>query len=165
MSTHAKKNTSDTEQLEAHGYSETQFRVLLEKSRDAVALFGEDAKLLYISPAVEYMFGYTRDEYRRLEHGFDLLHPDDKEHSLATVSALLATPEEHVIIQHRVRHKQGAYRWIEATMTNLLTDPDVQAIVATFRDITVRKQAEERQQLLDEASKLLVSSIDHQITL
>jgi PAS domain S-box-containing protein len=165
MSTHARKDTMDIEQLEARGYSEAQFRALLEKSRDAVALFGEDTKVLYISPAVEYILGYTPDEYKRLEHGFDLLHPDDKEHSLALVRALLATAEERVIMQHRVRHKQGTYRWIEVTMTNLLTDPDVHAIVATFRDITERKQDEERQQLLDEASKLLVSSLDHQITL
>ncbi len=65
MSIHARKDTTDIEQLEAPGYSEAQFRALLEKSRDAVALFGEDAKLLYISPAVEYILTLCANCFRR----------------------------------------------------------------------------------------------------
>ena len=35
--------------------------------------------------------------------------------------------------------------WVEGTFTNLMDDPDVQAIVANYRDITQQKAAEEKQ--------------------
>src|SRR5258706_13999328 len=39
---------------------------------------------------------------------------------------------------------------MEGTGTNLLADPNVGAIVGNYRDITERKQAEERQRVLQE---------------
>src|SRR5258708_28296649 len=39
---------------------------------------------------------------------------------------------------------------MEGTATNLLADPSVGAIVGNYRDITERKQAEERQRVLQE---------------
>src|SRR5205823_12819237 len=41
----------------------------------------------------------------------------------------------------------------------------VGAIVGNYRDITERKHAEQRQHLLNEATNVLVSSLDHQLTL
>jgi signal transduction histidine kinase len=41
-----------------------------------------------------------------------------------------------------MRHKNDTYRWCEGTITDMLQDPDVQAIVSNFRDITERKNAE-----------------------
>jgi signal transduction histidine kinase len=55
-------------------------------------------------------------------------------------------------------HKDGSWRWIELTRSNLLGEPSVQAVVFNFRDITERKQAEaERSRLetrLRQAEKL-----------
>ena len=43
----------------------------------------------------------------------------------------------------RVRHKDGAWRWVEITSRNLLDEPGVRAVVSNVRDITGRKIAEE----------------------
>ena len=43
-------------------------------------------------------------------------------------------------------HKDGSWRWVESTFTNLLAEPGVEAIVINFRDITERKQAQDAQQ-------------------
>ncbi|TMC61541.1 MAG: PAS domain S-box protein, partial [Chloroflexota bacterium] len=61
---------------------------------------------------------------------------------------LLATPGYSETRQFRGLHKNGSWRWVEATATNLLDAPGVQAIVTNFHDITERKQAEEAQRLL-----------------
>ena len=37
----------------------------------------------------------------------------------------------------------GSWRWNEATVTNMLNEPGVNAIVVNYRDITERKQAED----------------------
>jgi PAS domain-containing protein len=43
----------------------------------------------------------------------------------------------------RFRHKDGSWRWIEYTATNLLQEPEVGALVFNFRDITPQQQAEQ----------------------
>ncbi len=78
---------------------------------------------------------------------------------------LLQVPGGRDTLEYRVRHKNGSWVWIEATGSNYLHDPHIQAIVGNFHNITERKQAEERQQLLNETSEKLASSLDHQITL
>ena len=42
----------------------------------------------------------------------------------------------------RARRRDGSWRWIESTTTNLLHDPAVHALVSNYRDITERKAAE-----------------------
>ena len=58
----------------------------------------------------------------------------------------------------KVQHKDGSWRWIELTRSNLLHEPSVGAVVMNFRDITERKEAEaERarlEQRLRQAEKL-----------
>jgi HD-GYP domain-containing protein (c-di-GMP phosphodiesterase class II) len=45
-----------------------------------------------------------------------------------------------------LRHKDGSWRWLESTVSNLLVVSWVKAIVFNYRDITERKQAEEQTQ-------------------
>ncbi len=165
MSTDAKQPFIRSVPLSAMHTNEQRFRALLEKNRDALALFDRDLKIIYITSSVENLLGYTPDEYAQFEDCFNLLHPDDQQQSRALTMALLQTPGASLTWQHRIKHKDGMYRWIEVTMTNLLADPAVEAVLANFRNVTERKQAEERQHLLDKASSALVSSLDHQITL
>src|SRR5690606_21606807 len=47
-------------------------------------------------------------------------------------------------ITSRVLHKDGSWRWLEATVTNMLHDPDIGGIVDNFRDVTVRLQLEKQ---------------------
>jgi len=46
------------------------------------------------------------------------------------------------VVEIRVRAADGAWRWLEATCTNMLDDPAVEAVVANFRDVTERKRSE-----------------------
>ncbi len=48
------------------------------------------------------------------------------------------------------RHKDGSWRWIEATTRNLLHEPSVQAVVVNFRDITERKLAQAERERLEQ---------------
>ena len=57
-------------------------------------------------------------------------------------------------LQSRVRHRDGTWRWIESYTTNHLDTPGVNGFIVNARDITARKQANER---IEEASALLAS--------
>jgi PAS domain S-box-containing protein len=59
---------------------------------------------------------------------------------------LSKNPGSNVIIEHRIRHKDGSWRWIEAVATNLLAEPGVNAIVCNYQDIERRRQVEESEE-------------------
>ena len=144
--------------------SEERFRALIQHSADAIQLISADAKILYSSDSVEHVLGYKPEEI--LGDGpAKYLHPDDLPLFIERFTALLQNPGGQDSLVYRVRHKDGSWAWIEATGSNYLHDPQIRAIVGNFRNITRRKQAEERQRLLNEAGEKLVTSLDHQITL
>jgi diguanylate cyclase (GGDEF)-like protein len=47
-------------------------------------------------------------------------------------------------VQFRARHKDSSWRWIEGSITNLLGEESVEALVLNYRDITERKHAEQK---------------------
>jgi PAS domain S-box-containing protein len=127
---------------------EQWFRTLVEHISDAIVLLTSEGTVLYLSPSVVRVTGYTPEE-RVGMNGFALVHPDDLEYTRQRLSDLLDHPEEVITMEYRLRHKDGAWRWLGGTANNLLHDPTIGAIVVNFRDITERKQAEEeRSQLL-----------------
>jgi PAS domain S-box-containing protein len=127
---------------EALRLSERRFRALLENGSDAIALTKPDGTVVYASPATKRILGYSPEELVGQE-SFALLHPDDREHIAELYATLLQEPGRSVVTECRVRHKDGSWRWIEGVGANLLADLSVQAIVANYRDVTERKQADE----------------------
>ena len=113
--------------------------------------------MVYASPAIERVLGYTTDHLRGRQV-VDLIHPEFREAALKAREELLARPGKVSVDEAKVLHKDGSYRWIELTRSNLLHEPSVGAVVMNFRDITERKEAEaERarlEQRLRQAEKL-----------
>jgi putative nucleotidyltransferase with HDIG domain len=78
------------------------------------------------------------------QNAFELIHPDDLEGASQTFKELTQRPGWSTSLQFRLHHEDGSWRWVEAIGTNLLTNPNVQALVLNYRDITQRKFAEEQ---------------------
>jgi PAS domain S-box-containing protein len=127
---------------------EQWFRTLVEHISDGIVLLTSEGTVLYASPSVVRVTGYTPEE-RVGMNGFALVHPDDLEYTRQRLSDLLEHPGGVITVEYRLRHKDGAFRWMEGTSTNLLHDPVIGAIVVNFHNIAERKHAEEeRIQLL-----------------
>ncbi len=139
------QRTEQVRQLQRH-QSENEalhrFRVILEHSWDALALIGPDAVIRYASPSTIRILGYSVEEFvgRNI---FEFMHPDDKQRTQRLFAQLMAQPGGVISSSYRYRHKDGRWRWLEASGTNLLADPSVQAIVGNYRDITEHREAEE----------------------
>lgn len=134
--------------------SESRFRALIENSSDGIALMGPDGTILYEGPSTQHLLGYAPEENiaRRM---FDLIHPDDQADMRGRLAELVETGGV-VTAEYRVRHKDGSWRWMEGTTTNLLGEPSVRALVANFRDITERRRAEEEVRALNAQLELRV---------
>jgi len=124
-------------------HRERHFSALVTNSRDIVIVAGADGVLQYTSPAFESVLGYTSAEAHSLM-GDMLLHPDDRTALRAAMAASGLSSTSAINEEIRLRRADGDYLWFEAAISNLTDDPDVNGFVADMRDITRRKDAEER---------------------
>lgn len=118
--------------------NERRYRSLVENGADAVAIIGADGSTKYISPSITGVLGYSEDEALSM-NVFDIVHPDNVEAVKMLFMEVLEKPG--VPVQghtSRILHKDGTWRWIEATATNLIHDPVINGIVDNFRDVTDR---------------------------
>ena len=131
--------------------SEARFRSLIVNATDLITILTADGTILYESPPIERMLGYHGNELVG-RNAFDLVHPEDRAATRAAFDRALADPALEPMVEFRCRHKDGSWRWLEATGTNLLADDDVGGFVVNSRDITDRKRAnEELRTVLEEA--------------
>ena len=130
--------------------SEKRFRAMIERSADAVLLTNpQNGGIFYASPAFQRVTGYTAAELT----GSDLLrllHPDCRERAAKLRSHQLNAPGTVAMSELQFRHKDGSWRWVEATISNLLHEPGVRAVVMNLRDITERKLADAERARLEQ---------------
>ena len=122
--------------------SERRSRAMIEHGGDAIMLSGEDGKTLYVSPAVVAVEGYTPEEM--LDNADRPVHPDDRPLVEQIREQLRTQPGQPVPVTWRRKHKLGHWMWLEGVATNLLHDPAVRAVVSNYRNVTERKEAEQR---------------------
>ena len=127
---------------EAVRESARRFRAVIEYGYDVVLLLESDGSVLYASPSAERVLGYPPRELVG-GNGFDLIHPDQVEDIRNRFVAWLDQGGGVLRSEWLFRHKYGTWLWGEVTITNLLAETSVRAVVVNLRDITQRKQAEE----------------------
>jgi PAS domain S-box-containing protein len=122
--------------------SEKRFRAMIERSADGVVLIQpQSGAIFYASPGFERVTGYTLEDVRG-RPAFELLDPEHRESVRQVRDEMLRTPGKVVTQDYRLRHRDGSWRWVESTLSNLLHEPAVRAVVINVRDITERKLAE-----------------------
>lgn len=124
--------------------SEHMFRSLIENSTDAIAILSAEGKPLYISPSVTNVLGYTEQEAVNADI-YMLAHREEIPYMKSVMQDVLKSPGVPVKIRPvKMRHKNGAFIWLDATLTNMLHDPLINGIVDNFRDVTESIISEEK---------------------
>ena len=127
---------------ESTAQNELKFRRLIENGTDPVIVFSPTGATSYISPAAEEVLGYSPTDLAQMDIT-QILHHEEVTAANRYLSSCIENPGVSIgSITARVKHKNGEWRWMEATLTNLLHDPEVRGIVNNFKDITEKKQAE-----------------------
>jgi PAS domain S-box-containing protein len=101
-----------------------------------------------LNPAWKRTLGYDIGELKASPF-IDFVHPDDREATLAEVQKV-AQGENTISFENRYRAKDGTYRWLLWSATPFAQQ---QLIYAAARDITERKESEEKIEWLREEAE------------
>ncbi len=128
---------------EALKRSERRFRSLIENAMDIITILRPDGTVVYDSPAVGRVLGYSPQEMTG-HSVFEHLHPDDRQSARLALSEVIAGKREGMLTPYRLRHKDGTWRILESTGQNLTSIPGIEGIVVNSRDVTEHYAAQER---------------------
>lgn len=122
--------------------SERRFRALVENTFDAITVIDAAGTGQYRSPNSVRLLGLPGD-HSGVKVSLDQVHPEDRDEIARQVAAYLQDPNSPApLVEFRIQHSSGQWRWIEASLHNLMDDPAVNGFVINWRDITDRKAAE-----------------------
>ncbi|MDQ6617641.1 MAG: PAS domain S-box protein, partial [Actinomycetota bacterium] len=121
--------------------SEAHFRALVRNSHDLTIVTDASGRPLYVSPSVTRMLGYSPAEFATVR-GIDLIHSDDQEQLRDALGLARFSPATHPTTEVRAHHRDGTWRWLELSISNLLADSSIRGLVWNIRDTTDRKRAE-----------------------
>ena len=125
--------------------NEKRFRTLIENNYDIITLMDASLKVIYRSPSAARITGWSDEEMQQSDGKNKMaIHPDDREKADAVIKECLENPAKPIYATYRTRHKKGHCIWLEGAITNLLHDPNVNAILLNFRDVSERIEAEEK---------------------
>jgi PAS domain S-box-containing protein len=115
--------------------SESSFRTLVKSSPDPVVILDERLRVTYASESVADLLGV--DAAATIGRPLTCaVHEDDAASLIDLFHAPPSEQAEDAVRTARVRHADGRWRLIQATVRDLRADPDVGALVLYCRDVT-----------------------------
>jgi diguanylate cyclase (GGDEF)-like protein/PAS domain S-box-containing protein len=136
---------------EALRKSEERYALAAKAANDGLWDWDLKTNEVYYSPRWKSLVGFEEEEVRNSpQEWFSRIHPDDLDRLKLEISTHLEGITSRIEHKHRVRHRDGSYRWMLARGI-AVRDGDGKAyrIAGSHTDITEQKQAEE--QLLRDA--------------
>jgi len=120
---------------------EDRFRYLVENAFDVIVECAVSGRILYVSPNVVEVLGYTPDEIIGT-FLVDLLHADDAERGVVAFASAVGDGDQiHTTL--RYRHRSGQWRYLEGRGARYKTRSGKVRVVIIGRDVTARTLAEE----------------------
>ncbi len=120
-------------------------RSLVHNSSDIITVVDRQGRIRYQTPSIGWVLGLPPASLigRPIR---DLVHPDDADTFGRYFTAVVAQTSAMQASSTRVRmrHYDGTWRFLETAGNNLLHDAAVEGIVLTARDVSDRRELEER---------------------
>ena len=119
------------------------FRLLIENALDMVMVLKGDGTIAYAGPSVKRVLGYSpRSLVNR--NFLDFVHPAGRDAVAERFVEAGRIPGFTMTLDASLKRKDGGWRTVEMISRNLLHDAKIAGIVVNGRDVTERKQIEEK---------------------
>jgi PAS domain S-box-containing protein len=124
--------------------SEQLYRLISENARDLITLADERGRALYISPSVREVLGFSVEELLGTDP-FKYMYPGDVAAIRHETHHIAGSNDLHQVLEYRTRRKDGKYIWLQTHIRPIMDEHGrLVNLQTTSRDITDRKQAEEK---------------------
>jgi PAS domain S-box-containing protein len=137
--------------------NEERFRDFAEASSDVLwVVDAASGNFEFLSPAYEVIWGETREAVMRdWGRWTQLLHPEDRDRVIGALRATLKG--QRIELEYRIVRPDGMMRWIRDTSFPMRgADGEIRRAAGVARDVTRRKENENRQ-------KLLLGELNHRV--
>lgn len=126
---------------------EERLDLVLRGTNDGIWDWDLETDEVYFSPRWKSMLGYREEEIpAHFDAWRQLLHPDDADGVYQAIEEHLRGETPLYKVEHRLRHKDGTYRWILARGTAVRDEAGrPRRMVGSHTDVTERRRAEEIQ--------------------
>ncbi len=110
------RDISGRKEMERHlAESEERWELAISGSNDGIWDWNVESGYVFFSDRWKTMLGYAPDEIQnRFDEWAERIHPDDRDRVTAEVTKHLAGESDLYLVEHRVRCRDGEYRWILA---------------------------------------------------
>jgi PAS domain S-box-containing protein len=128
--------------------SQERLALVIQGSSDGIWDWDLATNEVYYSSRWKSMLGYADQELDNHYSSWErLVHPEDRERSLACIQAYLSGQTRTYELEHRLQHKDGSYCWI---LSRGVAQRDASGkpvrMAGSHVDLTERKQAEDELQ-------------------
>ncbi len=141
--------------------SEERFRAIADYSYDCENWFDSNGKLIWVNPAVYRLTGYTVDECMAMtDFPVPLFDREDRERLVSHLGQATRGSSANDV-EFRIRCKDGSQKWVAASWQPIY-DGNGYSLGhrSSIRDISDRKRAEEKIQMLNEELKQNVMKLE-----
>jgi PAS domain S-box-containing protein len=141
--------------------NEERYRSLISNIPDVVWTTDEKYRVVFVSPNVESLLGYTQEELYQSANWmawFERVHPDDVDRAKAAFRVLVEQGK-HYDIEYRFKRKDGRWIWLLDRSVGTYEKGGRRYADGLFSDITERKRAEEKIHKFQQRLRSLASRI------
>lgn len=139
--------------------SESKFRAIVEQSTYGIGMGTPDGIFVLYNKALEEIFGYTMDEVNRLGGWLRVLYPEPEEREKHKELDMLALKEQLAYVEYLVTRKDGRRIWVSSSVRPI-TIRGQSYLIGITEDITLRKQAEELSNALNNINAAIITTFD-----
>ena len=129
--------------IEAALTAEARLRSMMTNSEEVVVVVGADRTIRAVGPSGAGLIGGTSTQLIG-SSVVRFVHRDDRGAVDAALDQVLADPAGTAQVLYRCPDRGGEWRWVEATMTNLMHDPAITGVLVNVVDVHEREQARSR---------------------
>ncbi|MFX0100263.1 MAG: PAS domain S-box protein [Candidatus Hodarchaeota archaeon] len=144
--------------------SEEKYRMLVETSRDIIALINIDGRPQFINQAGIDIFGYTREEIMAMKD-WGPIHEEDIP-KLEKALAPLVMGKNVKNVEYRYKTKDGAYLYLQTSYSPILNkNGALVSFLSVSRDITEQKEIEKKLIKSEEKYRLISENANDMISI